>query len=719
MKKTVILTLLLSCGLITGCSINGTETQHTHVGQGSYVSDETNHWKLCECGEKVDVAAHVYDQQKVSEEYLCSAATCSSPASYYYSCVCGKKGSTTFTSGETLDHVSDNTYHSDETNHWYGCVNCDAHIGEEPHQFSSEYEADETNHWHECKCGYKSGTEAHTFEWIVDSQPAYNRKGEKHEECTACHYKRNEHTEIDEETKDITLPYTSTARLDIDEDLVYGSEEYSVKVDNGGSDPKFYLTSKALSDFGTNDTLTFYIYGTGEAPFHFVTQDPWNTEVLATLAANTWNKVTLTKSQVELLVNQSSNYVIRIASWDSLIWHISNFVYSTSIDPHFSSNDGVFEINTDVLHGTDSYSVKLGGSGSDVRMYFEEELLTLMGDNDYLVFYIYGSSEKDINYIVNDPWSNTKIGVTEADAWAEVVVTKSQLEALVANPSNYWIRIAVWDSSQFWYVSEFSFTKAAVYEPHFTSNGVFELNTNTLYGEDSHSVKIGGTGSDIRMYFEEELLTLMGDNDYLLFSIYGTSEQTVNYIVNDPWSNTQIGTTKADTWVQIVVTKTQLQELVANPNNYWIRIAVWDSSQFWYVSEFSFAKEPTSLDFETNGNAYISNSFVHGDDTYSVLLSSGGSAPSIYFKDSVLTAMGDNTKLVFYVYSALSADHRFVVNDPWAPVALGTLSANTWNKVTLTKEQVAQIVGDKTNYWYNIQSWDCGGWYISEFSFEA
>ncbi|MCQ2589560.1 MAG: hypothetical protein MJ179_03965 [Treponema sp.] len=589
MKKLFILTLLLSSSLVAGCSnSHGEGSEHTHVGQDSYVFDDLNHWHECECGEKVDVTAHVFDQKVIKDEYLNNAANCTSPASYYYSCVCGKKGSETFTNGEALNHQSDEILHSDETNHWFGCNNCDAHLEEEPHNFSTEFTSDETNHWHECECGYKSGVEAHTFKWVVDTEPGYNRKGVRHEECEVCAYKRSEGTEIDEVTKDIVLPYTSDARLDIDEEFVYGEEEYSVKVDNGGADSKFFLTSKALTDFGDNDTLTFYIYGTVAANFHFITQDPWDAKVVAELAANTWNKVTLTKTEVDLLVNQSSNYLVRIASWDSMVWHVSNFVYSTSINPHF------------------------------------------------------------------------------------------------------------------------------------TSNGVFEIDKETVYGEDSYSVKLGGTGADVKMYFDEELLTLMGDNDYLLFNIYANSaDKDVQYLVNDPWATTSLGSTKENSWVQYVVTKAQVQSIVENPDNYWIRIAVWDSSFYCYVSEFSFAKEATDLDFETNGNAYISNSFVHGEDSYSVLVSCGGSDPRIYFKDTVLTKMGENSKLVFYVYSALSSDNRFVVNDPWAPVALGTLSANVWNKVTLTKEQVSQIVSNKDNYWYDIQSWDCGGWYISELSFEA
>lgn len=47
---------------------------------------------------------HLYDQENVSEEYLAAAADCENGAKYYYSCVCGKKGTETFTYGVAADH---------------------------------------------------------------------------------------------------------------------------------------------------------------------------------------------------------------------------------------------------------------------------------------------------------------------------------------------------------------------------------------------------------------------------------------------------------------------------------------------------------------------------------------------------------------------------------------------------------------------------------------
>ena len=47
---------------------------------------------------------HVFDQKIANETYFVSSASCSAKASYYYSCACGEKGTTTFEYGEVLGH---------------------------------------------------------------------------------------------------------------------------------------------------------------------------------------------------------------------------------------------------------------------------------------------------------------------------------------------------------------------------------------------------------------------------------------------------------------------------------------------------------------------------------------------------------------------------------------------------------------------------------------
>lgn len=61
----------------------------------------------------------------------------------------------------------------------------------EDHKHKEEWKFNETSHWHECKsCGSKSEEGKHTFKWVIDKEATETEKGLKHEECTACGYKK-------------------------------------------------------------------------------------------------------------------------------------------------------------------------------------------------------------------------------------------------------------------------------------------------------------------------------------------------------------------------------------------------------------------------------------------------------------------------------------------------------------------------------------------------
>ncbi|MBQ9901889.1 MAG: Ig-like domain-containing protein [Clostridia bacterium] len=50
----------------------------------------------------------------------------------------------------------------------------------------------------------------HTWEWVTDTEPTETDPGEKHEECTVCHAKQNEHTEIRAQPDDYSFTDDST-----------------------------------------------------------------------------------------------------------------------------------------------------------------------------------------------------------------------------------------------------------------------------------------------------------------------------------------------------------------------------------------------------------------------------------------------------------------------------------------------------------------------------
>lgn len=122
---------------ITGIGVAGKITltsptpSHTHIWSTEWSSDATYHWHACtgagtcDKGNVQDKAEHTYNQEVVNEAYLKSAATCTTAATYYKSCVCGAFSTTagTFTNGSTTPHNLSSTYQSDENGHWQKCIN--------------------------------------------------------------------------------------------------------------------------------------------------------------------------------------------------------------------------------------------------------------------------------------------------------------------------------------------------------------------------------------------------------------------------------------------------------------------------------------------------------------------------------------------------------------------------------------------------------------------
>ena len=171
--------------------------------------DETNHWQECSiCGDKKDVAAHQYNQEKAETGCLKTAATCTDRAVYYKSCVCGARGTDTFEFGEKLAHTYDKevateTYLksaatcTDRAVYYKSCV-C-ARAGTEtfedgetnPNNHTGQLGDWQTNtdeHWkvYSC-CQAQSDKAAHTWdEGKVTTSPTCTTAGEKTFTCTAC-----------------------------------------------------------------------------------------------------------------------------------------------------------------------------------------------------------------------------------------------------------------------------------------------------------------------------------------------------------------------------------------------------------------------------------------------------------------------------------------------------------------------------------------------------
>lgn len=158
--------------------------QHTHAWSATWASDADAHWHVCTApgctvtqnSQKSGYAPHVYDKEIVADNYKKSDATEDSAAVYYKSCICGAKGTETFTHGSPLppSHT-----HTANTEKW---------------------ESNGETHWNPCTgedCGEHLNEAAHSFEWKTDREATESETGLKHEECTVCGAKRSENTQID------------------------------------------------------------------------------------------------------------------------------------------------------------------------------------------------------------------------------------------------------------------------------------------------------------------------------------------------------------------------------------------------------------------------------------------------------------------------------------------------------------------------------------------
>ena len=197
-------------GIIAKTKADGTTVELlAHKHNYSQKTDSDNHWQECSiCGDKKDVTAHQYNQEKAETGCLKTAATCTAKAVYYKSCVCGARGTDTFEFGEKLAHTYDKevateTYLksaatcTDRAVYYKSCV-CGAtstatfeHGEKNPNNHTGQLGNWQTNtdeHWkvYSC-CQTQSDKAAHAWnEGEVTTSATCTTDGEKTYTCTAC-----------------------------------------------------------------------------------------------------------------------------------------------------------------------------------------------------------------------------------------------------------------------------------------------------------------------------------------------------------------------------------------------------------------------------------------------------------------------------------------------------------------------------------------------------
>lgn len=126
-------------------------TTHSVV-KGEYATSATEHWQICKvCGTVVGKAAHKFGEADANGRKTCAD--------------CGYTVGGTGTEGHK--HAAGNATGYDENNHWNKCTdaNCDAHVNETKHTFttvSTTKEGNTTITVEQCQCGYVKRTETTT-----------------------------------------------------------------------------------------------------------------------------------------------------------------------------------------------------------------------------------------------------------------------------------------------------------------------------------------------------------------------------------------------------------------------------------------------------------------------------------------------------------------------------------------------------------------------------
>ena len=115
---------------------------------------------------------------------------------------CGnKKATCTVTVDHQHDYSGQPYLYLDPGNHYQECKAGDGY-NIQAHEFTAWTDNGNGTHSRHCTvCKMTDGstyteTAEHTWVWVVDQEAALNQPGKQHEECTGCHAKRSENTEI-------------------------------------------------------------------------------------------------------------------------------------------------------------------------------------------------------------------------------------------------------------------------------------------------------------------------------------------------------------------------------------------------------------------------------------------------------------------------------------------------------------------------------------------
>ena len=200
---------------------------HTHSYGTDWKSDGDSHWHECDCGDKIDSAAHTEDSGTVTKEptetetgirtYKCTVCGYvmrtetidklhthsygtdwkSDADGHWHECECGDKtdsaahteDSGTVTKAPTETETGIKTYKCSVCGYGMRTETIDKLPPSHEHSYGTDWKSDADGHWHECECGDKIDSAAHTEDGgTVTKAPTETETGIKTYKCSACGY---------------------------------------------------------------------------------------------------------------------------------------------------------------------------------------------------------------------------------------------------------------------------------------------------------------------------------------------------------------------------------------------------------------------------------------------------------------------------------------------------------------------------------------------------
>lgn len=186
----------------TGHTFDQKKTTDTYKAAEATCTEPETYYYSCICGAKGTetfrfgaLADHRFDQQKATDEYRAAEATCTEAATYYMSCICGEKGTQTFRYGDPVPHTPGAPA---DCVHAQTCTVCGTVLERAKGHVDGPVRYDEKEHWTVCGrdgCGEILRRDGHTGRWLVEESSTCVTRGTEVYRC-GCGYENTRKLEL-------------------------------------------------------------------------------------------------------------------------------------------------------------------------------------------------------------------------------------------------------------------------------------------------------------------------------------------------------------------------------------------------------------------------------------------------------------------------------------------------------------------------------------------